>query len=289
MIRSLPRRSGYDWSFRLYIILFYIFLFAPLVITCVLAFNNSDFPSLPWKGFSLDWFLSAGPHRVGLLHDSSNLDAIWVSIKTAFWVSILSVTVGTMGAFLFEQEEFRGKQALYFLALTPLVIPGVILGISLLLTANNLGLFFEDHLGIDVGFLRPSFWLVVLGQFSFIATFVLLVVSSRLKKFDASLEEAALNLGASRLQVIRCITLPFLRPALIGSGAVAFLMSFENFNTTLFLVGSQTTLPINLYLQVRDGSTPIINAVSFMLIVCTSTLAVVNLLLSRGERDGGDG
>jgi len=283
MIRTLPRQKGYTIAFRLYIILFYVFLFAPLVITCILAFNDSNFPSLPWKGFSLDWFLADGPERIGLLHDSSNIRSIWVSARTALWVSILSVVVGSMGAFLFEQEEFRGKQGLYFLALTPLVIPGVILGISLLLTANNLGIYFEDTFGLDIPFLRPSFWLVVLGQFSFIATFVLLVVSARLKKFDNSLEEAALNLGATRFEVIRYITLPFLRPALIGSGAVAFLMSFENFNTSLFLVGSETTLPINLYLQVRDGSTPIINAVSFLLIVSTSTLAIINLIFSKRE------
>lgn len=286
MIRTLPQQKSYRTAFRLYIILFYIFLFAPLVITCLLAFNDSNFPSLPWKGFSLDWFLADGPERIGLLHDNSNIRSILISAQTALWVSIFSVIVGTMGAFLFEQEEFRGKRALYFLALTPLVIPGVILGISLLLTANSLGIYFEDTFGLDVPFLRPSFWLVVLGQFSFIATFVLLVVSARLKKFDPSLEEAALNLGATRFEVIRFITLPFLRPALIGSAAVAFLMSFENFNTTLFLVGSETTLPINLYLQVRDGSTPIINAVSFLLIVSTSTLAVINLLLTRRETSG---
>ncbi len=283
MIRTLPQQKSYSTAFRLYIVLFYVFLFAPLVITCILAFNDSNFPSLPWKGFSLDWFLADGPERIGLLHDNSNIRSILISAQTALWVSILSVIVGTMGAFLFEQEEFPGKRALYFLALTPLVIPGVILGISLLLTANSLGIYFEDTFGLDVPFLRPSFWLVVLGQFSFIATFVLLVVSARLKKFDPSLEEAALNLGATRFEVIRFITLPFLRPALIGSAAVAFLMSFENFNTTLFLVGSETTLPINLYLQVRDGSTPIINAVSFLLIVSTSIFAVINLLLTRRE------
>jgi spermidine/putrescine transport system permease protein len=82
-------------------------------------------------------------------------------------------------------------------------------------------------------------------------------------------------------EVIWHITLKFLRPAIIGAGAVAFLMSFENFNTTLFLVGSQSTLPINLYLQVRDGSTPVINAISFLLIVGTSMLALVNLTFSR--------
>lgn len=284
MIRTLPSSRSYKLSFRLYVVLFYIFLFAPLLITCVLAFNDSNFPSLPWKGFSLDWFIADTRERIGIFHDSSNLQSIWVSCKTAFFVSILSLVVGTMGAFLFEQEEFPGKKGLYFLALTPLVIPGVILGISILLATNTVGLYIEDTFGVDIPILRPSFWLVVLGQFSFIATFVLLVVSARLKKFDHSLEEAALNLGATRFEVIRYITIPFLKPALIGAGAVAFLMSFENFNTSLFLVGSETTLPINLYLQVRDGSSPVINAVSFLLIVATSILALVNLLLT-GKKD----
>lgn len=206
-----------------------------------------------------------------------------MSAQTAFFVSILSLVVGTMAAFLFEQEEFPGKRGLYFLALTPLVIPGVILGISILLTANAMGLYIEETIGLDIPILRPSFWLVVLGQFSFISTFVLLVVSARLKKFDHSLEEAALNLGATRFEVIRHITIPFLKPALIGAGAVAFLMSFENFNTSLFLVGSETTLPINLYLQVRDGSSPVINAVSFLLIISTSLIAMINLVVNSNK------
>lgn len=283
MIRTLPKSKGYDISFIIYVILFYIFLFAPLVITCILAFNDSDFPTLPWNGFTFDWFFANTEQRVGLFHDAANLKSIWVSLQTAFFVSILSLVVGSMGAFLFEQENFKFKQGLYFLALTPLVIPGVILGISILLMTNSVGLFVENKFGIDIELLRPSFWLVVLGQFSFITTFVLLVVSARLKKFDQSLEEAALNLGATRFEVIRLIIVPFLRPALIGAGAVAFLMSFENFNTTLFLVGSDTTLPINLYLQVRDGSTPIINAISFLLIASTSLLAILNLFISKKE------
>jgi len=285
MIRSLPRSKKYDMAFLIYVIAFYIFLFAPLVITCILAFNNSDFPSLPWKGFSLDWFLSDTRERVGLIHDANSLQSIVVSIQTAFFVSIFSLILGTMGAFLFERENFRFKQGLYFLALAPLVIPGVILGISLLLATNSAGTFIEDKFGWDVSLLRPSFWLVVIGQFSFISTFVLLVVSSRLRKFDNSLSEAALNLGASRFDAIRLIILPFLKPSLIGAGAVAFLMSFENFNTTLFLVGSDTTLPINLYLQVRDGSTPIINAISFLLIVTTSVMAVTNLIFTKNKQD----
>jgi spermidine/putrescine transport system permease protein len=281
MIRTLPTSHTYNRLFKSYVILYFIFLFAPLLITCVLAFNNSQFPALPWKGFTLDWFTANSETRVGIFHDQINLDSIWVSFQVAFFVTLLATAVGTCGAFLFEQEDFRFKQLLYFLMLTPLVIPGVILGISILLFSNTLGMFFENNWNMDFEVFRPSFWLVVLGQFSFIATLVTLVVSARLRKFDRTLEEAALNLGANRFEVIWHITLKFLRPAIFGAAALAFLMSFENFNTTLFLVGHEATLPINLYLQVRDGSTPVINAISFLLIVGTSLIALANLYFSR--------
>ena len=281
MIRSLSNSRAYTLSFRLYIILYFAFLFAPLLVTCILAFNDSQFPALPWNGFTFDWFIADRADRVGIFHDAINLDSIWVSVRVAFFVTLLATVVGTCGAFLFEQENFRFKQLLYFLMLSPLVIPGVILGISILLFSNTLGTFFEESLNIDVALFRPGFWLVVLGQFSFIATLVTLVVSARLKKFDPTLEEAALNLGANRFEAIWHITLRFLRPAILGAAAVAFLMSFENFNTTLFLVGAEATLPINLYLQVRDGSTPVINAISLLLIVGTSSLALANLYFSR--------
>ena len=284
MIRSLPNSRRYLYSYAAYMGLYFIFLFAPLVVTCVLAFNDSQFPALPWKGFTLEWFTGDLPHRVGIFNDRMNLESIWVSAQVAFFVTLLSVAVGTCSAFLFEQEEFPFKSALYFLMLAPLAIPGVILGISILLFSNTLGLYCETRWGIDVPLFRPGFWLVVLGQFSFIATLVTLVVSARLCKFDRTLEEAALNLGANRFEVIWHITLKFLRPAIAGAAAVAFLMSFENFNTTLFLTGSETTLPINLYLQVRDGSTPVINAISFLLIVATSLAAAVNLYFSRNQK-----
>ncbi len=283
MIRSLPNTRTYTWSFNLFILCYFTFLFAPLAVTCILAFNDSNFPSLPWYGFSLDWFTSPGPERVGIFHDEQNLRSIWTSFQTAFWVALFSTVVGTCTAFLFEQEEFPMKNGLYFLMLAPLVIPGVILGISLLLAANSAGTFFEDRFGLDIGLFRPSFWLVVFGQFSFITTFVALVVSARLRKFDRTLEDAAMILGATRLEAIGLITLRYLRPAIIGAAAVAFLMSFENFNTTLFLVGSEPTLPVNLYLQVRDGSTPVINAISLLLITGTSCLALCNLYFSKKE------
>jgi spermidine/putrescine transport system permease protein len=146
----------------------------------------------------------------------------------------------------------------------------------LLIGGRNMRAITSDKRPVNLEVFRPSFCLVVFGQFSFITTFVTLVISARLRKFDCSLEEAALNLGASPFEVIVHVTLPYLRSSNIAAGAVSFLMSFENFNTALFFVGSRPTLPINLYLQVRDGSTPAINAVSLLLIVGTFLLALIN-------------
>jgi len=277
MIRSLPSSKRYRTGFNIFIALYFIFLFAPLIVTMVLAFNDSMYPSLPWQGFTLDWFFGKGPKKYGIFHDQTNLRSLYTSFRVAIAVMIVSTFLGTCAAFLFEQEQFRFKGALYFLMIAPLVIPGVILGISILMFSNTVGLFIEDHMNIYVKFLGPGFPLVVLGQSSFISTIVALVVSARLKKFDRTLEEAAYNLGANKAEVLWFITLKYLRPSIIGGAAMAFLMSFENFNTTIFLVGSQATLPINMYMQVRDGSTPVINAISFLLILITSAIAVVNL------------
>ena len=277
MIRSLPTSKGYDLGFRLFIVAYFVILFAPLVVTMVLAFNDSMYPSLPWEGFTLDWFFGAGPQKYGIFNDQTNLRSLATSFRVALAVTVVSTFLGTCAAFLFEQENFRFKGALYFLMIAPLVIPGVILGISILMFANTVGIWIEDLFGVYVKFLVPGFWLVVIGQSSFISTIVALVVSARLKKFDRSLEEAAYNLGANRAEVLWFITLKYLRPSIIGGAAVAFLMSFENFNTTIFTVGSQATLPINMYMQVRDGSTPVINAISFLLIAGTSVFAVANL------------
>lgn len=277
MIPSIPQPAYARRLYTAYVVAFFVYLFAPLVMVAVLAFNDSLFPALPWQGFTLDWFLSRGPRRVGLFHDQGLLRGMATSAQVALWVAGLSVVVGTCSAFLFEQEEFPFKQALYALSLTPLVIPGVILGISILLFSSTVVGAVERWAGVEVEALRPGLTLVVLGQFSFITTLATLIIAARLRKFDRSLEEAALNLGASRGVAIWTVTLRFLRPALLGAGAVAFLMSFENFNTTLFLVGSDATLPITMFISLRDGSTPVINAVSLVLMVGSAGIGLIGV------------
>jgi len=281
MIRTLPCSPLYTAGYRLYIALFYLFLLMPLVTICVLAFNDSNFISLPWNGFSLDWFFANTDDRLGLFQDTDLMLSVWTSLATGFFVALFSTIVGTIAALLFEEEKFRFKGFLYFLALAPLVIPGVVLGISILLSSTYAGAYVEDNFGINLEFLAPSFWLVVIGQFSFGATYVMLLVGARLKKFDRVLEEAALSLRATRIEVIRLITIPFLRPAIIGAFIVAFLISFSNFNTTIFLIGSDPTLPVDLYSRIKFSSTPVLNAVSFMIVTFITLSAIISFVLNR--------
>lgn len=282
MIPSLPRplwaRLG-TWG---YAGLFFFLLFLPLAVVAVFAFNNAPYPAPPWKGFTFDWFWSSTPQRVGLFGDRPLLGSIWTSTKVALWVTVASLLVGTANAFLIERVRFPGKQALYLMMLAPLVIPGVILGISILAFASHIANLADDLWGIELEFLRPGLVLVALGQFSFVASITTLSVLARLKRFDISLEEAAYNLGASGFTVFRTITLPYLRPALIGSAAIAFLMSFENFNTTLMLVGSDAPLTIMMYGRMREGASPVLNAVSLVLMLLTAAMAV--FMLGRGAK-----
>jgi spermidine/putrescine transport system permease protein len=283
MIRSLPNSPLYKAGYRLYALLFFIFLLIPLIAVVVLAFNDSNFIALPWKGFTWDWFFANTNDRVGLFADENLVQSIWISVQTAFAMALLSTVIGTIAALLFEQEKFRFKGLLYFFAIAPLVIPGVILGISILLSSTYVGGILETKYGIDAEIFSPGFWLVVFGQFSFGATYVMLLVSARLKKFDPTLEEAALSLKATRLQSIWYVTVPFLKPAIVGAFVVAFLMSFSNFNTTIFLVGSDPTLPVDLYARIKFSSTPVLNAVSFVIVLFITVVAVINLILNRNK------
>ncbi|WP_199457831.1 MULTISPECIES: ABC transporter permease [unclassified Marinobacter] len=278
MIRSVPRSRLFDALYLGYLVAFFVYLALPLLVTTVFAFNDSPFPSLPWQGFTLDWYLADGSEgRTGLFHDDSLLGALWVSTKIAFWVTLASVALGCVNAVLFERLQFRGKEFLYLLMLLPLVIPGVILGVSILVfysgTANEVSRLW----GIELDVFRPGMPLVVMGQVTFITTLATLVIGARLRKFDRQLEEAALNLGATPLVAWFTVTLPWLLPSILGAAAMAFLMSFENFNTTVMLTGSDTPLTVALFNRLREGSTPVLNAVALFLMVVSALLALFTL------------
>ena len=248
-------------TYLLYLAAFLLFLYVPLAVVALLAFNNSASPQFPWRGFTLRWFAQ-------IAADPLLLRALGNSIIVGAAVVALAVPIGVVTAFLLVRYQFAGKNLLYTLVLSPLVTPGVILGVSMLI--------FFDSLGMQAGLFTAA-----LGQTSFIASFVLLIASARLQKFDRSLEEAAQDLGATPLRAVLLITLPFLRPAIVAAGVVAFLLSFDNFNTTFFLIGNETTLPIQIYTAVRLGLSPTINAISVVFILFTVTMGIVTELLRR--------
>lgn len=281
MIPSLPRPLWLRIATGVFVAAFLVFLFLPLVTVAAFAFNDAPYPAPPWQGFTLDWFTGNDAEaRTGLFKDEELMGSILTSLLVAAWVTLLSVVVGTTNAFLMERMRFRGQGLLSLLMLVPLVIPGVILGISILAFASRVADLLGDVFGWEAEFLRPGLPLVVLGQVSFLIAIATLTISARLKRFDRTLEEAAYNLGASRPAVLATITLPYLRPALIGSAAIVFLMSFQDFNTTLMLVGADSPLTVMMYGRMRDGATPVLNAVSVFLMVASTAIA---LLLMRGD------
>ena len=285
MIPSIPQSRLFKSSFRIYACIFFIFLMAPLIVVAVFAFNDSIFPSLPWNGFTWDWFFSDVEPKLGLFNDHQLYKSIATSFLVATCTTVLAVSLAVNNAFLFERKTFRGKSVLYMLMLLPLVIPGVILGVSILIMSSTIANYFDEVWAIDIELLRPGLALVVIGQFAFITTICTLIVAARLRNFDLSLEEAALNLGATKLQAIRTITIPYLLPAIIGAAVISFLMSFENFNTTLMLVGSDSPLTITLYDRLREGATPVINAVSLLLMLVSIILAFANYFLKGRNND----
>jgi spermidine/putrescine transport system permease protein len=281
MIPTIPRSRSFRVIYGGYVLLFFLYLALPLTVVAVFAFNDSQFPSLPWEGFTWNWFFGDELPQIGVFHERGILRAVGTSAFVAICVAILSVSVGTSNAFLFNRYDFRGKSALYVLMLLPLVIPGIVLGISILVFSSTLANGIWNVAQIDVQALRPGLLLVILGQFSFITTIATLVITARLQKFDRTLEDAALNLGATRLTAVRTITIPFLMPAVVGAAVVAFLMSFENFNTTLMLVGSDAPLTIAMFDRLKEGSTPLLNAVSLLLMLGSSLLALLVILFQR--------
>ena len=244
-----------NFLFHLYMILFLAYLLIPLLVMGGAAFNDSKLPTIfPWKGWTDRWFID-------LYNDKRIWGAFRNTILVAIAVAAIAVPVGTAAAILINSVSGKLRSVLYGMMVAPILIPGVVIGISTLL--------FWSHLNVGSGL-----HLSVLGQVSYIASFVMLLVLARLQSFDPSLEEAALDLGASHSQVMRRILLPHLYPALGAGAAISFFQSIENFNVTLFTRGGADTLTVYVFSKVRSGITPTINALALLLILFTLGAAI---------------
>lgn len=253
------------WLTRAYLVVFFAYLFLPLAVMAAATFNSSRFPTItPWMGFTLSWFSA-------LWADQRMWQALGTSLIVAAGVIALAVPLGLAAALLLDRLHSRARNVLYALMVSPLLTPGVIVGISTLV-------FWREWFGVTGGV-----FLTVVAQSSFIAAYAMLLFLARLQRLDPSLEEAALDLGATHGQVFRRITLPYLMPAILAACFLAFLQSFENYNTTLFVRGLDTTLTVYIASKVRTGLTPAVNALSLILIALTIAGAVTYEILRRRE------
>ncbi|WP_415236581.1 ABC transporter permease [Sneathiella sp.] len=258
-----------------YIILFFGYLFGPLIMMGVTAFNATSFPQVtPWEGFTTQWF-------VQLLNDDQMMDGLINSLWIGFGVVCLSVPIGLAAALMMTQIYERVRPYYYMVVVSPVLTPGVILGISTLV--------FWDRMGTAVNAEYESLfyngmWLTIVGQSTFISAYCMLVFLARLARFDKTQEEAALDLGATHVQVFWKIMVPFLRPAIFSAAVLAFLTSFENYNTTVFTIQAESTLTTVLAGKVRMGTQPDLSALAVIIICVTLTGALIHEFLKQKER-----
>ncbi len=240
----------------------FAFLYLPIVLLVVFSFNESRLVTV-WAGFSTKWY-------VALFNNQGLMDAAWVTIRVALLSATIATVLGTMAALsLVRFTRFRGRMLFSGMVYAPLVMPEVITGLSLLL------------LFVAVGFDR-GFWTVTLAHITLTMCFVAVVVQSRLLSFDRSVEEAALDLGATPLRTFFEVTLPIIAPAVFSGWVLAFTLSLDDLVIASFTSGpGATTLPMKIYSQVRLGVTPEINAACTLLIALVTVGVIIASIVTK--------
>jgi ABC-type spermidine/putrescine transport system permease subunit II len=249
----------------------YLFLYSPLLVIALFSFNDSETQTLPFEGFSTRWY-------EGMLENDALKDAAFYSFQVTVLAVVIGVVFGTAFALMVHRLLGpRSSGAVQGLLAIPVVLPGVVLGISLLVVFRSIDL-------------EPGFLAIVIGHATFVTPIIMFVLLTRLRTMDPALEHASMDLGAGRVRTFVNVTLPQLRVALIAAALLGFTISFDEIIVTFFLAGVDVTLPVYVWNQLRFGFTPEINAI-FTLIGIASIVAIIagTALLTgtlRGRPDG---
>lgn len=245
-------------------LLIFGFFYLPIVVLVANSFNASRFGG-SWEGFTLRWYTR-------LLGERAIWQALRNTLLIAFTATALSALLGTTAAFALHRFQSRLQRVHYLLIYTPLVIPEILMGISLLL-------FF-----VAVG-IKLSLFTIFLAHVTFCLSYVAMVVLARLQDFDWSLVEASQDLGAGWWTTVRRVLLPLLAPGIAAGALLAFTLSIDDFVITFFVAGpGATTLPIRIYSMIKHGSPPLINALSTILLVVTFTTVFLSQRLVGGKK-----
>ena len=258
--------------FSIYGIIFFSFIYLPLLTVIFLSFNSNPINMMVWDGFTFDWYKSIFGYSTKLDEDAIYLestDQLLSSLKNSLIVSTTTTTIstfiGTMTALALARFRFKFKSFYRALIFLPMLIPDIVLGIALLI--------FFVTIGIKLSLLS-----IIIGHCTFLSSYVFIVVSARLAGMNETLEEASFDLGANRLTTFRKITLPLISPGIIGGALLAFIISLDDLVITYFISGvGSTTLPVFIYGIMRRGIKPEINAIASLMIVVSLIIAGAGL------------
>ncbi|MDE0653139.1 MAG: ABC transporter permease [bacterium] len=251
----------------------YAFFYAPIALLVVFSFS-ADRNVGRWGGFTLGWYED-------FIRNESVQDAIWVSVRVALLSTVISVVLGTLAALAIERFRFRGRQTFDALLYLPIIIPDVTMAVMMLLFFSEffdlLNLLFDADL-------RKGFASITVSHIAFNISFVSVVVRARLAGMDRRLEEAAMDLYASRWKAFRHVTLPQIAPGVAGGALLALTLSLDDVVVTQFAAGpGATTLPVYVFGLIRRGVTPLINSVSVVMLVASIGLVILSLFVQRSR------
>ncbi|WP_100551436.1 ABC transporter permease [Caedibacter taeniospiralis] len=252
---------------KIMLILGLTFLYIPLVILILFSFSESQIINL-WGGFTLYWY------KV-LFQDSDIIGAALISLQVALIASLSATILGTMVAYIMTRfHYFRSKNFLYGMVITPLVLPDIVLGVSLLLMFTSL----QNLIGLPHG---RGMMTIIIAHITFCTAYVTIVMQARIASVDRSIEEAAMDLGAKPARIFFQITLPQIIPSLLASFLLAFTLSMDDLVITEFVAGSSDpTLPMYIYSTVKNGPTPEINALATLMIAIISTCIIIGAYIA---------
>jgi ABC-type spermidine/putrescine transport system permease subunit II len=248
----------------LFAVAVYLLTYLPIVLVVLTSFNDAELTKLPIEHYSTRWYAS-------LFENTKTLAALWTSIKLGLSSTIAATMLGLCAALAVVRYEFPGKKAFLALMTLPMLAPGIVLGVSMLLFARQIGF-------------QTGFRALLLGHTLLALPYCTFIIISSLARFDRNLEDAARGLGAGEAQVLARITIPAIMPGIIGALLFGFTISIGEFVVSFFLTSAgTTTLPIRIYSIVRVGITPEINAVSTLILAATAvlTIAAIQLTWSR--------
>ena len=255
-------RRGADLLWRAFALAVLVFMVTPILLVVIFSFNRSALTSLPLTGFTLDWYRR-------LLANGSFWPALENSLVVGVAVALGSVVTGTLAAFALSRLPARLASALASLISIPMMLPALILGIALVC-------FFVRFLAVPLGL-----GTVILGQMVVAQPFVLLIVFARLATLDWSVVDSARDLGASPMRAFVTVTLPIIRPTVIGAALIAVALSVDDFVITFFTIGSGNTLPTFVWGMIRTALTPAANAIGTLILGMTVGSTLLALWLTR--------